>query len=161
MNRDDIHTADFLKRQARKLQKEKGLLYHVALDQAAQSHHYANWDHFSNTQRTWPTVPRTVDATKQRGIAWVKGVKPLHFSKRVAEYLSVGTEAWISLDGRMALPVIVTEVDHGSYCVRFERPSKRAGISRAYTNGTTATHSFFVDEVRSTPELACLNCVTM
>jgi len=87
-----------------------------------------------------------------RHVVSVKGVKPMHFRNRVAEQLEVGAPAWVSFDGKKALPVTVTEIDDRHYSVRMERTSR---ASRAGN-----VHSLFLDEVRSTPEAACLNCVT-
>jgi len=64
------------------------------------------------------------------------------------------------MNGKKALPVIVTEVKEQHYGVRFERYSKSSG-GWIYTLGTTTTHNLFLDEVRSTPELACINRVTL
>jgi hypothetical protein len=106
---------------------------------------------------------RVLAMVPKRRIVWVKGIKPLHISKREAERLPVGAEAWVSFNGRKALPVIITEVDEPKrHCgVRFERPSTSIGIDRIDALKTTTTHGFFLNEVRSTPELACLNCVTL
>lgn len=82
-----------------------------------------------------------------RKIVFVKNVIPLHYSKRIPEKFNVGDEAWISNDGRKAIPVIITEVDERYYSFRVERPLKNAGDEYYYR----------LDEVRSTPELACLN----
>jgi len=38
-------------------------------------------------------------------------VKPLHFKNRVAEQLAIGANAWVSFDGRKALPVTITGMD--------------------------------------------------
>jgi hypothetical protein len=92
--------------------------------------------------------------TMPRQISIVKGIKPLHFKRRKAEQLPVGAEAWVSFDGRKALPVIITEIDERHYDVRMLRASRRLGIRAGNI------HSLFLDEVRSTPEAACLNCVT-
>lgn len=46
-----------------------------------------------------------------RKIVFVKGLQPLHISKRVAQELTLGEQAWVSFSGRKALPVIVTEID--------------------------------------------------
>ena len=92
--------------------------------------------------------------TVNRQVITVKGVNPLHYSKRVAENLAIGTNAWVSFDGRKALPVTITGVDERHYDVQMLRPSRRLGIRAGNT------HSLFLDEVRSTPKAACLNCVT-
>lgn len=85
-----------------------------------------------------------------RKIVFVKNVIPLHYSKRIPEKFNVGDEAWISNDGRKAIPVVITEVDERHYSFRVERPLKNAGDEYYYR----------LDEVRSTPELACLNRLT-
>lgn len=43
------HTAEFLKRQAKKLKKGLGITYHEALDKAAIAAGLANWGHFCNS----------------------------------------------------------------------------------------------------------------
>ncbi|TKW61711.1 MAG: hypothetical protein DI628_03545 [Blastochloris viridis] len=88
---------------------------------------------------------------KERKAIAVKGVTPLHYTKRTVETFVAGDKAWISWGGKKALPVTVTEVDDGYYSVQIEHPKKDAGN----------IHSLRLDEVRSTPELACLNCVTL
>lgn len=278
MNYDgNVHTADFLRRQAKKLKKETGLPHHVALDEVARSRGYANWKHFCNTmndlatsaagrasalgipiadvpdpatrkkedvaalrqssdtesafsftqwlakhrrrdsplgdlareaagdncwpltgdietyrvhlslhnaswqaqdtlKQAWrtyraflmrianplPVKPRAKKAPspKKRPITWVKGATLSHFSKRVAEEFKFGAEAWVSYDGKMALPVIVMGAEQIWYNIRFERPCKRLGISRWHVKGSESTHCLRLDEVRSTPELACINRVT-
>jgi hypothetical protein len=92
--------------------------------------------------------------TVKHQVISVKGMKPLHYSKRVAENLSLGTNAWVSFDGRRALPVTITGIDDRHYDVQMLRASRGLGIRAGNV------HSLFLDEVRSTPEAACLNCVT-
>lgn len=84
-------------------------------------------------------------------ISYQKNITPLHISKRDIEKFNVGDSAWISWDGRKAIPVKIAEVDDNGYSVKIERPINKAGN----------IHSLFLDEVRSTPELACLNRVTL
>lgn len=83
-------------------------------------------------------------------ITYIKDVKPLHMSMRTVEKFKVGDLAWISFDGRKAIPVTVLGADERSYSVRHERPLGKAGGSSSY----------FLDEVRSTAELACQNRIT-
>jgi hypothetical protein len=85
-----------------------------------------------------------------RKIVYVSNIIPLHYTKRTVEQFDLGAPAWISWDGRKAIPVKIAEVDDRHYTVRIERPLNKAG----------SHHSLFLDEVRSTPDLACLNCVT-
>jgi hypothetical protein len=85
-----------------------------------------------------------------RPIVCVKNLVPLHFTKRSIESFTAGDKAWISWDGRKAIPVTVTEADERHYTFRIDRPLKNAGDE----------HYLRLDEVRSTPELACINCVT-
>ena len=90
-----------------------------------------------------------------RKMVKVNGVKPLHWRDRTVENMAVGAEAWVSLDGKTALPARVTGEDERHYDVQFECTSRRFGVYR------DCTCSFFRDEVRSTPQLACENMVTM
>ena len=85
-----------------------------------------------------------------RKIVFIKNVIPLHYSKRTIEKFNIGDHAWISNDGRKAIPVIITEVDEHHYSFKIERPLKNAGDEFYYR----------LDEVRSTPELACMNRMT-
>ena len=85
----------------------------------------------------------------------ISGIKPLHFLHRTAEDMVLGAEAWVSLDGKTALPARVVGRDDRHYDVEFERASARFGVRRG------CQYSFFRDEVRSTPQLACMNMVTM
>ena len=80
----------------------------------------------------------------------VRGVKPLHYRHRTAEQFEIGDAAWISFNGKIAYPVRVVGKDDRHYDVKAERPSRRV-----------STHSLFLDEVRSTPEAACINMVTL
>ena len=92
--------------------------------------------------------------TINRQVIVVKGVKPLHYSKRVAENLSVGEDAWVSFDGLKAFPVTITGIDERRYDVQMVRASRGSGTHAGNV------HNLCLDEVRSTPEAACLNCVT-
>jgi len=85
-----------------------------------------------------------------RKIVFVNDAKPLHYSKRTIENFVAGDKAWISWEGRKAIPVTVLEVDEFGYEFRIERPLKKAGDK----------HAVRFDEVRSTPELACINYIT-
>ena len=85
-----------------------------------------------------------------REIVILENIKPIHFEKRTPEKFKVKDKAWISWDGKKAIPVTVTEVTEHNYSIKIEKPFKNKGNQ----------HSLFLDEVRSTPELACMNCVT-
>jgi YozE SAM-like fold/Glyoxalase superfamily protein len=85
-----------------------------------------------------------------RKIVYVSNVTSLPFPKRTVEKFNLGDAAWISWDGRKAIPVTITKVDEHQYTFRVERPLKKAGNK----------HFLYLDEVRSTPELACINHVT-
>ncbi|RZJ92302.1 MAG: hypothetical protein EOO20_02300 [Chryseobacterium sp.] len=85
-----------------------------------------------------------------RKVVLVKNAKPVHINKRTIEIFKACDLAWISWDGRKATPVTVLEADDRNYSLRIERPLKKSGT----------VHSLFLDEVRSTPELACANHVT-
>ncbi len=101
----------------------------------------------SNKPKTKKTISQNQDL---RRVVFVKNVTPLHYSNRIVEKFVAGDKAWISWDGRKAIPITVTEVDGIYYSVKIERPLKW-GKSERYLR---------LDEVRSTPELACINCVT-
>ena len=100
-----------------------------------------------NTPRITKPKPKNHDPRK---ITYVSNVESLHYSKRTVEKFAVGDKAWISWDGRKAIPVTVVEEDGIYYSFKIERPLKRAGDE----------HYVRLDEVRSTPELACVNHVT-
>jgi hypothetical protein len=85
-----------------------------------------------------------------RTIKFVKNITPLHFRERTVESFAINDKAWISWDGKKAIPVTIVEVDERYYTFRIERPLKNAGNE----------HYLRLDEVRSTPELACINHVT-
>lgn len=85
-----------------------------------------------------------------RKIVFVKNVTPLHYSKRTIENFVQGDNAWISREGKKAIPVTVVEVDERYYTIRIERPLNKAGEE----------YYLRLDEVRSTPELACINHVS-
>lgn len=86
-----------------------------------------------------------------RKVVVVKGATPIHINKRTVEKFSPGDLAWISWDGRKATPVTVLKAGDSNYSLRIERPLRKSGN----------VHSLFLDEVRSTPELACANHVTL
>lgn len=100
----------------------------------------------SNKRATRPVLKKH----DPRTIAFVKNATPLHYTKRTIENFVAGDKAWISWDGKKAIPVTILEVDERHYSFRTERPIKNAG----------SRHFLFLDEVRSTPELACINHVT-
>jgi len=101
----------------------------------------------ANKLRTKTPTPKNHD---QRKIVFVRNITPLHCAKRIAEKFNAGDKAWISWDGRKAIPVTILEGDGVHYTFRTERPIKKSG----------GHHILFLDEVRSTPELACMNRVT-
>jgi len=129
---------------------------------------HASYKAIEALERAWKTYkaylartgkPRTVKpSTKkpsqkshdERKITYVQHATPIHFRDRTVEKFAPGNKAWISWEGKKAIPVTVTEVDQVYYSFRIERPLKEAG-SEYYLR---------LDEVRSTPELACMNCVT-
>jgi uncharacterized protein YozE (UPF0346 family) len=97
------------------------------------------------------TTKKAVSANDdQRKIVYVRNATSIPYPKRTAEKFVPGDKAWISWNGRKAIPVTVTEVDDSRYSFRIERPIKKAG----------SEHTVHLDEVRSTPELACANYVT-
>ena len=92
---------------------------------------------------------RALNDHDPRTITYVKNITPLHFSKRTVETFAINDKVWISWDGKKALPVTIVDVDERYYTFRIERPLKNAGNE----------HYLRLDEVRSTPELACINYV--
>ncbi len=91
----------------------------------------------------------TIKKEPPRKITFVKNITPLHYSKRTIEKLNLGDEAWISWDGSKAIPVVIVDVDEHYYSFKVERPLKNAGDE----------YYLRLDEVRTTPELACINRV--
>jgi|GEM_PF-772155 len=85
-----------------------------------------------------------------RKIVFVSNVSPIHFKERSIEKFNPSDKAWISWNGRKAIPVTILQVENRHYTLRVERPLQKAGDE----------YSLFLDEVRSTPELACINNVT-
>lgn len=133
------HTINYIKRQAKSLKKDRGISHTDALEMLSKDHGYSNWQHCvkSLTQET-------------RKVVIVNNVTSIHYLKRTVEKFIPGDEAWISWDGKKAVPVKVTEVDGPYYSFKIEAPQNKAGNE----------HYLRLDEVRSTPELACINCVT-
>lgn len=86
-----------------------------------------------------------------RKVVVVRDATPVHINKRTVEQFNPGDLAWISWDGRKAIPVTVLKSSDSNYSLRIERPLRKSGN----------VHSLFLDEVRSTPELACANYVTL
>lgn len=84
-----------------------------------------------------------------REVVIVKNAKPIHFTDRSIERFLVGEKAWISFDGKKAIPVTIVAVDNQGYTFKYDVPQKKYKV----------TH-LFLDEVRSTPELACANRMT-
>jgi len=98
-----------------------------------------------------PTAKKvSVKKHDERKITFVKNVKPIHFRDRDFEKFIASNKAWISWNGSKAIPVTVIDVDQQGYSVRLERPLFKLDKS---------TFSLRLDEVRSTPELACANMV--
>lgn len=86
-----------------------------------------------------------------RKIVYISNVTSIPFTERIVEKFNVGDKAWISWNGRKAIPVTILEADDRYYTFRTERPFKTAGNE----------YYLRLDEVRSTPELACMNYVTL
>lgn len=95
-------------------------------------------------------VKKTIVNRDPRKIVIVNNITPIHFRKRTVEKFNMGDKAWISWDNRKAIPVTITAVTQQHYTFKIERPIRKAGNE----------HYLFLDEVRSTPELACINRVT-
>lgn len=85
-----------------------------------------------------------------RKIVFVKNIEPLHYFKRIMENFAKGDKAWVSWNGRKAIPITILDIDEMYYSFRVERPLKNAG-DEYYVR---------LDVVGSTPELACINHVT-
>lgn len=94
--------------------------------------------------------PRVTMHDKRKVIIITNAI-PIHINKRTVEKFNPGDLAWISWDGRKATPVTVLNAGKENYSLRIERPLRKSGN----------VHSLFLDEVRSTPELACANHVTL
>ncbi|KQM77974.1 hypothetical protein ASE74_16420 [Pedobacter sp. Leaf216] len=129
--------------------------------------HGAGWQAIDTLKKAWksyqnnlkrqflpkkakPAVKKQSVQGDSRRVVIVKNIIPIHFNKRTVEKFQVGDKAWISWDARKAIPVTITEIGEQNYSFVIERPLKKAGNK----------HHLFLDEVRSTPELACINCVT-
>lgn len=95
-------------------------------------------------------IKKTIVNYDPRRIVIVENITPIHFSKRTVEKFNIGDKAWISWDNRKAIPVTITAVSEQHYSFKIERPIRKVGNE----------HYLFLDEVRSTPELACINRVT-
>ncbi|WP_126247840.1 glyoxalase superfamily protein [Chitinophaga rhizosphaerae] len=85
-----------------------------------------------------------------RKITIVKDAPSVQITERTVEKFKPGDQAWVSWNGRRALPITITEVDNRHYTFIVERPLKKRGNE----------HYVFHDEVGSTPKLACTNYVT-
>ncbi|MGF7025053.1 hypothetical protein [Sphingobacterium sp. HSC-15S19] len=116
------------------------------------------WKSYHNyiQKKNLPTLKKPVkSSTKKtydgRKIVFVKNVEPVHYSKRTIENFDPGDKAWVSWDGRKAIPITILETDEMYYTFRIERPLKNAGDE----------HYVRLDEVGSTPELACKNHFTL
>jgi hypothetical protein len=235
------HSLEYIKRQAKKLKKERNITHTQALEILAKENGYSNWKHFQRSlseqpapgvkpveeelqisftdwlkkhknrdsplgdlatdaikDAKWPSYntldeyrdylyshsavygavrtlegawksykaylkrkkqsnlnrPKKKPIVKQhdsRKIVYINNVSPLHFTKRTVEKFNPSDPAWISWDGRKAIPVTIIEVDDIYYTFKVERPLKKAGDE----------YYLRLDEVRSTPELACINHVTL
>lgn len=120
-----------------------------ALESAWKS--YQNYLKKKKSPSSVKKVKRSPESTyDSRKIVFIKNITPLHYSKRTIENFVPGDKAWVSWGGKKAIPVTIVEVDERYYTFRIERPIKQAGEE----------HYVRLDEVRSTPELACINHVT-
>ncbi len=82
----------------------------------------------------------------------VKGVKPIHYSKRTAIEVVVGNEYYISFGMGLATPCIVMSISKNA--VELKLKDKKKGYEH------DATHSLFPDEIGATPEQAVLYTMT-
>gem|GEM_PF-977287 len=112
------------------------------------------WKSYNNyiLKRNLPKSDKPVKTSAKisrdaRKIVFVKNVEPVHYSRRTIENFGPGDKAWVSWNGRKAIPITVLEADEIYYTFRIERPLKNAG-DEYYVR---------LDEVGSTPELACIN----
>ncbi|OYD43599.1 YozE family protein [Sphingobacterium cellulitidis] len=120
-----------------------------ALESAWKS--YQNYLKKKKSPSSVKNVKRSPESTyDSRKIVFIKNITPLPYSKRTIENFVPGDKAWVSWEGKKAIPVTIVEVDERYYMFRIERPIKQAGEE----------HYVRLDEVRSTPELACINHVT-
>jgi hypothetical protein len=122
-----------------------------ALEAAWKSYHRYLLNQTSPRTMTMKQQKTESQANKYPEIVRIKNVTPIHFTKRTVEKFNPGDSAWISWDGIKAMPVTITEVDDRYYTFKVWRPLKKAGDE----------HYLRLDEVRSTPELACMNHVTL
>lgn len=122
----------------------------ITLDKAWKSYKSYLQRKKSSTSNKKETKMSAPAKQSQRKVVIVKNITPIHYSIRTVEKFIPGDEAWISWDGKKAVPVKVTEVDGPYYSFEVEAPQNKAGNE----------HYLRLDEVRSTPELACINCVT-
>lgn len=122
----------------------------TALEQAWKSYRtYLKREESSKTdkRKTKKITPKSHDLRK---IVYVSNITSIPYTKRTTEKFGPGDQAWISWNGRKAIPVTVLGGDDRHYTLRIERPIREAGNQ----------HYLYLDEVRSTPELACMNYVT-
>jgi len=119
-----------------------------ALERAWKTYHnYILKKNSPTSKKTVKSSPKKTHDT--RTIVFVKNVEAVHYSKRTIENFSPEDKAWLSWDGRKAIPITILEADEMYYSFRIERPLKNAGDE----------HYVRLDEVGSTPELACKNHV--
>ncbi|MVN92661.1 YozE family protein [Mucilaginibacter aquatilis] len=86
-----------------------------------------------------------------RKVVTVKKATPIPYDRRTIEKFMQGDDGWISWDGKRAIPVSIVGVSERHYTIAIQSPRRKAGNK----------HSLFLDEVRSSPELACANLVTL
>lgn len=78
--------------------------------------------------------------------------KRIHYADRTVEELLVGENYYISWSGEKAIRVKVLEID---------KTRNQAEVEILEGKKRGSTHGLFLDEIRSTPEDAKLNCVTL
>jgi hypothetical protein len=75
--------------------------------------------------------------------------------QRTREDIAIGDEAWVSYDAEVAVPGRVVDKDDRHYFLEVECGHRR------YPGICNGTHFLYHDEVRTTPEAACANIVTL
>lgn len=114
------HSADYIKRQAKKLKKELGIPHHVALDKAAQNSGFANWKNFVNGASTLVRHP-----TRSEHIAAQKRPTPLvlTYGRILSRNLHKRPNAKMPVSAHQEIALLLREARCGTlYNKRAETP---------------------------------------